>query len=519
MILQYILQNPVVKAIAIALLIIYCITLYTVKLDSIPTSVHGDEGETALQALDILHGKTDIFGVGWFDLPLLSFVPHALGMRLFGENIIGDRVGSVVFGLFTLPIFFLFIRQLFSFRIAAVATILLGTSHLWIALSRLGITYTQASFLMICTLYFLFKAFKARSIKNFIIAGAFLGLSFYSYYAIRILPIVIIPSIVFYIFNKKLILKNISHIILFLIAAFIVFLPQGIFFVKHPESFSSRTKTVFIFSESGKQWTNYNKTIHEILFEQTKKTFNIFAGDNSTQYGYKGALFDYLTLFFLMLGLLYSIIRFSSVSVFLFVWLSLAVAGQILTTIPTPIFLPRFVIGLPILYIFVALGIDVSIKFLIRKNLQLLSYTVIVITLAFIIRFNLLTYFSYYPKQIVGDPNARAGTKIAQYINSLPLSYTTYFLTHPSYGPGNGTIRFVSSNKNIINIENPFDYKIAYNSNVLGAEIGSNRTYIIYPQYAYKFRELQIIYPNSEIEEFKDIDGHIQFYVLKTKNL
>lgn len=49
--LQSILQNQHARSVAVILLSVFFILLYTVKLDSIPTSVHGDEGETALQAL------------------------------------------------------------------------------------------------------------------------------------------------------------------------------------------------------------------------------------------------------------------------------------------------------------------------------------------------------------------------------------------------------------------------------------------------------------------------------------
>lgn len=515
--LQYILQNPTAKTIVIVLIVIFSIALYTVKLGVIPTSVHGDEGETALQALDMLRGNTGAIGVGWFDLPLLSFAPHALGMKIFGENIIGNRAGSVVFGLLTLPIFFLFIRQLFSFQIGVIASILLGTSHLWIALSRLGITYTQASFLIICTLYFLFKAFRTKSVMNFVIAGAFLGLSFYSYYAVRILPIIILPSVAFYVFNKKEVVKNIGHIILFLIAAFIIFLPQGIFFMKNPESFSSRTKTVYIFSEIGRQWTNYNKTDQEVLVEQTKRTFNIFLGDNSTQYGYKGMLIDWVTLTLTTIGLLYIIIFLSKKHIFILLWLSFSLIGQILTTIPPPFFLPRFVIGLPALYVLSAIGLDALLKTIKMKKSLTLPITACVLII--IGGYNIYTYFVLYPKQIAGDLNARAATKIAYYLNSLPKSYSAIFVT-PYQGYSNfGTLRFLSPHVKKLD-EDPLQIDMNNQQNsVLGTKttnlINNRLVYILYPNFRSKLRELRKLYPNGKIFSSRDINGQTQFYVLK----
>ena|SRR3989344_623296 len=54
-------------------IIFFTVLLYTVRLGGLPQTLHGDEVETAMQALDIVYGKIGLFGVGWFDLPFLSF--------------------------------------------------------------------------------------------------------------------------------------------------------------------------------------------------------------------------------------------------------------------------------------------------------------------------------------------------------------------------------------------------------------------------------------------------------------
>jgi 4-amino-4-deoxy-L-arabinose transferase-like glycosyltransferase len=487
----------------IFIIFIFSVFIYVYRLNSIPTSFHGDEGETALQALEILKGNAGLVGVGWFDLPLLSFVPHAAGMLLWGENIIGVRLGSVIFGLLTIPVFYLFVKELFKTRIAFISTLLLATSHLWIALSRFGTIYPQAAFLMIATLYFLFKALKTQKLIYFALTGIFLGLSFYSYYAIRILPFIMVIPIFYYLMRSGSSKKTLLQIGILIVSALVIFSPQGLFYLKTPNAFLSRTDAVYIFSETGRQWTNYNKSDPEILLEQTKRTFNIFAGDNSTQYGYKGQLLDWASIIFLILGLAYVFRRITSLNhLFIIVWLGLSLVGQILTTIPPPFFLPRFVVGLPVLYILIAQGID-RFYLLVKIKGVSLANIVIAVIIIYIVGTNIYTYFISYPKQTAGDPNARAATKIASYINSQSSPYSLYFMTEPALYPGFGTLKFLTGGKSL-----------TLSATDSEQSIGST-SYIVYP---HRLPELSIImkkYPNGKLMEYRDIDGRIQFYIYK----
>src|SRR3972149_11228600 len=84
--LKSIAQNPLARKFSLLFFLIIITPIYIFKLNIIPTSVHGDEGETALQAIQIVKGNVGLIGVGWFDLPLLSFVPHAITMAIVDTN-------------------------------------------------------------------------------------------------------------------------------------------------------------------------------------------------------------------------------------------------------------------------------------------------------------------------------------------------------------------------------------------------------------------------------------------------
>lgn len=491
----------------IFLLFVFSSLLYTYKLSSIPTSFHGDEGETGFQALAILEGNLGLIGVGWFDIPLLSFVPHVATMAIVGPTIVGERLGSVIFGLLTIPVFYLFTKELFKERVALVSTLLLATSHLWIALSRFGTIYTQATFLMLTTLYFLFKALKTQKLRYFLFTGIFLGLSFYSYYAVRILPLIMVIPVLQYVLKSGIVKKTLLQIGIVIISAIIIFSPQAVFFLRNPEAFTSRTNMVYIYSTTGRQWANYNKNDLGVFIEQTKKTFNIFAGDNSTQYGYKGQLLDWLSIIFLIIGTSYLMRHlFSQKYLFLLAWLGLSLLGQVLTTIPTPVFLPRFVVGLPVLFIIVGLGIDKFYSLLNRIKGYAIARAIISVILIFIAGSNIYTYFISYPKQIAGDPNARAATKISSYLNSLKNDYAVYFLTEPLLYPDFGTIKFITNkNKSVLGTAT-YEHKA-----------NGKLVYIIYPHRLLELWTIRQRYPDGKIQEFKDIDGHIQFYVYRVE--
>jgi len=493
-------------------IILFALFLYTFKLGSIPFALHGDESETALQAIEISKINTGIIGVGWYDIPLLSFLPHTISMAVFGQTITGNRIASVFFGIGTLLLFYLLIQLLIGRRPAAIATFLLSTSHMWIALSRFGTIYTQAAFFVVGSLYFTFRGIHKRNALDFAIGGIFFSLCFYSYYAARIAPFILFPCFILCFILDKFPRKFFIQLTFFAVAAIITFLPQGVFFVNHPDSFLSRIKYVSITNNLSEQ-DYVNKTIPEILVLQTQKTFNgIFIGDNSGQYGYKGQLFDYATIIFAIIGFVWILISFDFLSFIIILWLILAVAtSQILTIGPPPIFLPRFIVGIPALFVICSLGIEFMLKK--TKKYSKIINSVIVIIILIITFNNLFIYFFKYPNQqkegIAGDPNAYNATEIARFINKSNNPQTVIFLTAPYIYADFGPIRFLSPKKSRVGIDNVANY-------IIDGRYGKNTLYVIYPQYAYKIPELLSVYPKGTITQFTNGDENVRFTIFSS---
>lgn len=481
--------------------------LYTLKLSVLPSGFHGDEGETAVCAREILEGKMPFIGVGWFDLPLTSFWPQAVSFWLFGSTIFSARLPAALFGALTLFLFYFLVKNFSGQKVAVLATFLLATSHWWIALSRLATTYTQAIFLEITAFYFLFAGLKSKKPLHFILAGIFSALTFYSYLSARITILILAPFLLAFVFRqatkRRLFLTS-----LFVLAFVSTFYPLGIFFLKHPGTFSSRTNTVFIFSRQAQESVRNDypgKKSWEIIWGQTKRTFNptTSGGDNGGQYGYRGMILDPATLTFFLLGV--ATFLFFRQKSWLFVsWWFLATAflGGILTTSPLPPFAPRLAGIFPVIFLFVAQGIDFGLKFLPRKAYPFLAALII-----FLISFqNIKTYFWESEKQKWGDLNKYVATKIVSYLDSCP-NCEALFLTAPFLYPGFGTIRFLSPQAKTVGIDNPSAFTP---STVTGETL-----FIIYPAYEKKVTEIMAKNPGGKLIVERNPAGQIQFFLLK----
>jgi 4-amino-4-deoxy-L-arabinose transferase-like glycosyltransferase len=93
---------------------------------------------------------------------MMSFAWHAASIRIFGETVHGLRMSSVFVGTLTLIPFHFLVRLLFDKRTSLVAAFLLAVSHAFIALNRLGISYTQTTLFEVTTFYFLFRGLRTR---------------------------------------------------------------------------------------------------------------------------------------------------------------------------------------------------------------------------------------------------------------------------------------------------------------------------------------------------------------------
>lgn len=507
------------------LIIIFCLTLmglliYTFKLDVISSGFHGDEALLSLFSLKIIRGEVrNLIGVDGYNHPIFSFLPQALTMKIFGQNILGARLGPALMGIITIPLFYLFVKKIWDERTAIFATILLTASHWVIAINRLALNNNQTILVGILSFWAILKAFKTKNGLHFSIAGAIAALNIYLYAGARIILLIIFPLLIYQGIKEKYIWRYFKNIFLLVSCFIIIAAPQGIFFLKNMAAFSSRFQSIYIFSPGSGWWakTAYpNENVLEIFTSQIQKTFNIFRGeDTSGQYGYKGRILDPIILISLIIGIVLALKNINQTkSLLLFLWFILPlIFGEIVMI--DPFFFPRAAPAIPPLFIFAGLGI----KFVWEKmqNLSPFKSKVFLVNILFLTLFmiyiyqNLYIYFIKSEQESFGDPNKYSATKIAKYFNQLEPQYQVIFLTAPNLYADFSTIKFIAPKVKPTNINNPFDFQ--------STKILKKTVFIVYPEYFEKLREIISLNPRGQLLEKYNPKGRIQFYIYKIDSI
>ncbi len=122
---------------------------------AVPPDVHGDEGAVGIDARALLlREQPNVFALGWYAIPELSYGIAALSMKVFGNDLFGLRMHSVILGLLSILIAYFLFRRLFGPRTALIAACLLAFAQWHIHLSRIGINYMQALLAILLALFF-----------------------------------------------------------------------------------------------------------------------------------------------------------------------------------------------------------------------------------------------------------------------------------------------------------------------------------------------------------------------------
>ncbi len=504
-----------VELILLLLIIALGFSLQSYRVEYIPSGFHGDEGESGMQALKLLHGEVDsLISAGWYDLPMMSFAWHALSMRIFGETVYGLRMGSTIVGTLTFIPFYLLTRLLFNKRTALIATFLLAVSHPFIALNRLGINYTQTTLFEVTTFYFLFRGLRSRKWSDFAVSGFFMGAGLYLYYASRLVPFIILAFLLGALIADRGFLRTYRRGITALwLTALLIFAPMGLYFIQHPRHFISRTNYVFIFGDQGWVETPYPRYSSAVtLLNQAARVLPLFnyGGDMSGQYGYRGPMLDFITSIFFVLGLGYSVANsYRPRQFFLLIWFwATLIAGGMLT-LPAP-FLPRLVGMIPVLFILAAVAMDrvwdMFAQIWGSGRLPTVTLGVLpAVTLSAVAFLNYDIYFNRYLHSIQGWAMREPATTIARYVNSLGADYDVYLLGEPKLYIRHATIRFIARDVKGTDVLNPSLYI------PLSTAQGKNAVYILLPSHLHHLPSIQQYYPRGIVRHFTRESGQLWF--------
>ena len=242
----------------LAIIMLVAIFFRTFRLGTVPGGLTDDEALWGFQATRVANGEIrPIFFEEKFGRePMYGYLVAAL-FKLFGPSILALRMTSVLVGIATVPMFYLFAKMLFAESkgpqgpmavTAVLATSWLATSYWHVIYSRAGFEPVLLPFFAVVTFYFLWRAIKSGQLAFFLCAGLFLGASVYTYRAGRFLPIFVFLFLLYVAWKDRQFLSSQWRNTLFLfITCFLVVTPLIVYGLSHPEVFLRRDSAVSVF--------------------------------------------------------------------------------------------------------------------------------------------------------------------------------------------------------------------------------------------------------------------------------
>ena len=237
------------RAIQWGLLLVYVATIAiffrVYRVNTVPPEPFSDHAEKILDVYDVSQGQTHIFfprntgreGIQMYWTLLMSWIFRT------GLSFLSLKIGTVLFGLMTLPYMYLLGKEIGGAR-AGLFTLFFTAIGYWPnVISRVGLRFPLYPLFVAPTLYYMIRGLRVRNRNDFILSGLFLGLGLHGYSPIRILPIVVVIAIGLYWLHVR------SHgarrdavlwLVILGLASLVVFLPLLRYMIDNPAIFSYR---------------------------------------------------------------------------------------------------------------------------------------------------------------------------------------------------------------------------------------------------------------------------------------
>lgn len=242
-------QNLTVIILGIILSVGLFIRVY--RLTTVPPGIDWDEASYGYNSFSILTTGKDEWGkflpltfkaFGDSKQPLLVYLTVPF-IALFGLNVYSIKMVSIVAGVTSVYLAYLIANKTFKNKpIAIITSFLVALSPYGIFYSRLGFDISLWSCLVLAGIYFELSYIENRKTQYWLYALFFLGLSFFSHNAAKILAPVLIAllSIVNGVFAKNT-LKKMAPSIILLVTLLVILALQS------KQSWNSRLQYVGIF--------------------------------------------------------------------------------------------------------------------------------------------------------------------------------------------------------------------------------------------------------------------------------
>jgi len=412
-------NNVLVDYLPVVFLTILAFIIRIYKLDEIPPGNWYDEAINGLDALSILKAKFPpvFFMTEGHPREALFMYLILLNFKIFGISYITLRLTSVIIGTITIPLCYLFTKEFFDKRTAFLSALILAFLRWHIHFSRTSFRTILTPLFLLLVFYFLKKGIKNKKTIFFIISGICFGLGFHTYLAFRLSIIILVIYLFSEIKKSQIVVRDLSrnemrhkchttafqssqikeyskYLSIFILSAFIVFLPLLIDYIINPIHFLGRADEISLFKNG------FISGIKEILLN-IKNVAMMFAfkGDHVAKHNIPlMPVFEPVAAILFYLGLTISIVKIKkSTSYILTVsWFFIMLFATILSY-GSPNML-RTVSITPVLAIFIAIGLLTTTDKLKRKFSPQLSIIIIAIFIMYFASVELYRYFFIWAK-------------------------------------------------------------------------------------------------------------------------
>lgn len=233
----------------LGLLTLTALVLRLWRLDTVPPGWRDDELINSLViSQKVLDGDWAVY---YSDASGHEALYHALVAGLvyfFDFSVAGIRGVSVILGTLTVSLTYLLGRRLFNRGVGLVAGLGLAFSFWSLMYSRIGLRHVSVVFFTLLAFYFAWRGLTAENkaaqpgrfnqrVLNFGLAGVFLGLNFYTYFASRGVPLILLALFVYLaLFQRPLFKRNWKGFVVMGVVAAVLALPLIITLGQQPES-------------------------------------------------------------------------------------------------------------------------------------------------------------------------------------------------------------------------------------------------------------------------------------------
>jgi DNA-binding beta-propeller fold protein YncE/4-amino-4-deoxy-L-arabinose transferase-like glycosyltransferase len=503
------------EIVLLALILLLAFGLRAYRVDIMPPGFWTDEGNDGMEALQVLSGEfPSPFRVDWGGNPAMKAFYNALAVKLLGQNKMAIRGVAVAFGTLSVLFTYLLARQLFSARLAFLASFLLTISRWHIHRSRFDSVVIGSAFFQVLAFYFLYRGFRSRRLSDFAWSGLALGLGLNSYHGARIAPIIVVTLAAHQVLLRRgdFVRQHYRTFAVLVLGAALLFAPLGLYYSGNVNALVGRARDVWIFNNQQHFKSMYGRDYSnlEMLGLQVKNTllmFNFQGDGNGINNWRRLPMLDFVTSLLLVLGVGYSLVRWKDPRhFFLLSWLVLTLVTGSVLTIGAP-HSARTTGVIAVLCIEAAIFLDAAWEALRRALPKPGGYflgAVIAATLAVSGYVNLDLYFNKY-MQDRGIWHMFAGTvsQMADYIQSLGPGIHVHFLSTEGINSSNKGIQFLSGG---------FDAQDFWNLSTLVPAHEEPQGEIVYilPDSA-AVPLVQHFYPNGTLKQFQDPFGSPTF--------